>query len=198
MLGRHRRRQRRAGLHPIKVNMVVQAWRQRGAACCPWRASSSTTGHILRFIEFMDVGATNGWKMEHVVPSRELVGAHPSRAADRAGRPRLSRRGGRALALPGRRRRSRLHLLGDSSFLPRLHPGQVVGRRSAIHCLFATKGTDFRSPLRGGATDDEISQLIGKVWNAPTDRYSEIRTAETRQATQGGDVIYRRLADAAA
>ena len=62
-----------AGLAPVKVNMVVKRGRERGRRACRWRSSSATTGHVLRFIEYMDVGTTNGWRLEDVVPAAEIV-----------------------------------------------------------------------------------------------------------------------------
>ena len=89
-----------AGFAPIKVNMVVK----RGVnehSVVPMARFFKDRGHILRFIEFMDVGATNGWKMEHVVPSRELVQIINREMPIEPLRPELPRRSGRALALPG-------------------------------------------------------------------------------------------------
>ncbi len=90
-------------------------------------------GHILRFIEFMDVGATNGWKMEHVVPSRELVETIHRELPIEPLDPNYRGRGGGALALLRRQRRDRLHLFGDAGLLPQLHSRAPVRRRPALH-----------------------------------------------------------------
>ena len=98
----HRRRRRgrpRAG----QGQHGRQARRQRRQRSCRWRATSAARGHILRFIEYMDVGATNGWRMDDVCRRAEVVRRDRRRAAARAGRPQLPRRGRRALALPRRR-----------------------------------------------------------------------------------------------
>jgi cyclic pyranopterin phosphate synthase len=167
-----------AGLHPIKVNMVVQ----RGVnedSVLPMARFFKRKGHILRFIEFMDVGATNGWKMEHVVPSRELV-EHinrelPIEPIDPGYRGEVAERW------------RYLDGSGEVGFISSVTHAfcrdctraRLSAEGQLYTCLFATKGTDFRSLLRAGAADEGISQLIGKVWSARADRYSEIRTAET-------------------
>jgi cyclic pyranopterin phosphate synthase len=167
-----------AGLHPVKVNMVVQ----RGVnedSVLPMARFFKRKGHILRFIEFMDVGATNGWKMEHVVPSRELVELvgreMPIEPVDSGYRGEVAERW------------RYLDGSGEVGFISSVTHAfcrdctraRLSAEGQLYTCLFATKGTDFRSLLRAGAPDQEISQLIGKVWSARADRYSEIRTAET-------------------
>ncbi len=91
------------------------------------------TGHILRLIEFMDVGASNGWRLDDVVPAAELVARDRRRVAARAGRARLPGRGGGALPLSRRRRRDRRHRVGHPAVLRRLHPRPPVGRRPPLH-----------------------------------------------------------------
>jgi GTP 3',8-cyclase len=167
-----------AGFGPIKVNMVVK----RGVnehSVVPMARYFKDRGHILRFIEFMDVGATNGWKMEHVVPSRELVQMinrelpivplDPNYRGEVAERWRYKDGAGEVGFIS-----SVTHAFCRDCTRARLSAeGQLYT------CLFATQGTDFRALLRGEASDDEVSQLISKVWTARSDRYSEIRTAET-------------------
>ena len=166
------------GLLPVKVNMVVKRGVNQDSVL-PMARFFKRKGHILRFIEFMDVGATNGWKMEHVVPSRELVQlinaempikpVSPTYRGEVAERWRYKDGGGEVGFIS-----SVTHAFCRDCTRARLSAeGQLYT------CLFATEGTDFRSLLRGGATDEEISQLIGKVWCARADRYSEIRTADT-------------------
>jgi cyclic pyranopterin phosphate synthase len=165
-------------LLPVKVNMVVKRGVNQDSVL-PMARFFKRKGHILRFIEFMDVGATNGWKMEHVVPSRELVQlinaempiepVSPTYRGEVAERWRYKDGGGEVGFIS-----SVTHAFCRDCTRARLSAeGQLYT------CLFATEGTDFRSLLRGGATDEEISQLIGKVWCARADRYSEIRTADT-------------------
>ena len=166
------------GLSPIKINMVVK----RGVnedSVLPMARFFKSNGYILRFIEFMDVGATNGWRMEYVVPSRELVEMinrespieplDPNYGGEVAERWRYKDGGGEVGFIS-----SVTHAFCRDCTRARLSAeGQLYT------CLFASKGTDFRALLRGGASDPEIARLIETVWNARADRYSELRTAQT-------------------
>jgi len=166
------------GLGPIKVNMVVK----RGVnedSVLPMARYFKSRGTILRFIEYMDVGASNGWRLEHVVPSRELVERigrdspieplEPNYGGEVAERWRYKDGGGEVGFIS-----SVTHAFCRACTRARLSAeGQLYT------CLFAQTGTDFRSLLRGGASDLDISQLIQSVWNARADRYSELRTAQT-------------------
>jgi GTP 3',8-cyclase len=166
------------GLKPIKINMVVK----RGVnehSVLPMARYFKRQGHVLRFIEFMDVGATNGWRMEHVVPSRDLVEAinreMPIEPVDPGYRGEVAERW---------RYRGGDGEVGFISSVTQAFCRDCTRARLSAEgqlytCLFAAAGTDFRDLLRSGASDEEISGLIGKVWTARADRYSEIRTAET-------------------
>ena len=119
-----------AGLAPVKVNMVVRRGLNDGQIL-PMARRFRHSGHILRFIEYMDVGNTNGWNMAEVVPSSEVLA--------RIGQefplePRRGRHGarGRTLALPGRRRRDRPDFQRDAGLLRRLYAGAPVARRQAV------------------------------------------------------------------
>ncbi len=168
------------GLLPIKVNMVVK----RGVndhtvvdMAKYFRAKGPN--YILRFIEFMDVGATNGWTMEHVVPSRELVerihAALPIESAEANYRGEVAERW---------RYRDGSGEIGfissvTQAFCRDCTRARLSAEGQLFTCLFATQGTDFRQLLRGGADDAEIARRIQDVWGRRADRYSEIRTAET-------------------
>jgi GTP 3',8-cyclase len=168
----------RAGLRPIKINMVVK----RGVndhtvldMCRHFKGS----GHILRFIEFMDVGSTNGWQMQHVVPSRELVerinAELPIEALDPNYRGEVAERwhyrdGGGEIGFISS---------VTQAFCRDCTRTRLSAEGQIYTCLFATEGTDLRGPLRKGASDDDLAGIIEKVWRGRTDRYSEIRTAET-------------------
>lgn len=163
-----------AGLTPIKINCVVQ----RGVndhTLVDLAAFCRDHGYILRFIEYMDVGNRNGWQMDQVVPAREIVdrigSAFPlqkiARGYDSETALRFAYANGAgeigiiaSVTMP---------FCGDCSRM-RLSP-----EGSIYTCLFATEGVDLRTPLRGGATDDEIEALIRATWNVRTDRYSEVR-----------------------
>jgi len=168
------------GLLPIKVNMVVKRGVNDHTVVDMARHFRAKGPHyILRFIEFMDVGATNGWKMEHVVPSRELVktihavfpieSAEPNYRGEVAERWRYPDGGGEIGFIS-----SVTH-----AFCRDCTRARLSAEGSLYTCLFATQGTDFRGLLRGGASDDEIAARIAQVWQRRADRYSEIRTAET-------------------
>jgi cyclic pyranopterin phosphate synthase len=167
-----------AGLTPIKINCVVQ----RGvndhtlvdlARWCKDR------GYILRFIEFMDVGTRNGWQMEQVVPAREIAATIDAAlpleamareyASETALRYRYRDGGGEigivaSVTMPFCRDCSRMRLSTD---------GHIYT------CLFATQGVDLKTPLRAGASDDDLEALIRNTWTQRTDRYSEVRTSLT-------------------
>lgn len=168
----------RAGLAPIKVNMVVK----RGVnddQILPMARFFKGSGHILRFIEFMDTGNTNGWRLDDVVPSAEvlrLVGSEmpidpidPNYPGEVAERWRYRDGGGE---------------IGVISSVTQAFCGSCTRARLSTEgklylCLFAQRGHDLKSLLRGGASELELSNVIAEVWKKRSDHYSEIRTAET-------------------
>ena len=120
------------GLAPVKVNMVVKRGTNDHQVVDMARHFRGT-GHIVRFIEFMDVGATNGWRMDDVVPSAEVVRRIDEAFPLRAREPEPLRRGRQALALQGRQRRVRHHLQRDAGLLLVVHPRAALHRRLALH-----------------------------------------------------------------
>jgi cyclic pyranopterin phosphate synthase len=170
-----------AGLEPVKINAVVK----RGvndsgilAMAERWRG----TGHIVRFIEFMDVGSTNGWRMDDVVASAEVVRRISERwklepvganyAGEVAERWRYVDGGGEIGVISS----------VTQAFCASCNRMRLSTEGSLYTCLFAQSGHDLKSLLRGGASDDAIRNEIAAVWQAREDRYSEIRTAETAKA----------------
>ncbi len=167
-----------AGLTPVKVNMVVK----RGVndhGILPMARHFHGSGHILRFIEYMDVGHTNGWRLDDVVPAAEIVAAidaelplepveanYPGEVANRW----RYRDGGGEIGV-------------IASVTQPFCGGCTRARLSAegrlFTCLFARRGHDLRAAVRGGATDAELDEAIASVWRVRGDRYSELRTAET-------------------
>ncbi|MGH8678961.1 MAG: GTP 3',8-cyclase MoaA, partial [Burkholderiales bacterium] len=137
------------------------------------------SGHILRFIEFMDVGHTNGWQMQQVVPSRELIdrinGVFPIEPIEPNYRGEVAER------WPYKDGSGEIGFISSvtQAFCRNCTRARLSAEGSVYTCLFATKGTDLRGLLRGGATDEEISAAIANIWRSRTDRYSEIRTADT-------------------
>jgi len=167
-----------AGLAPIKVNAVVE----RGVndhTMVDLARFFKGRGHILRFIEFMDVGTTNGWQLEQVVPLREMVDRIstelPIEPVEANYRGEVARRW---------RYRDGSGEVGFISSISQPFCGDCTRARLSPEgelytCLFAARGTDFRTPLRDGSSDAEISAAIGRVWSVRNDRYSELRTENT-------------------
>jgi cyclic pyranopterin phosphate synthase len=167
-----------AGLVPVKVNMVVK----RGVndeSVVEMARYFRHTGHTLRFIEYMDVGTTNGWRLDDVVPAPEILrqidAVWPLEALDANYRGEVANRyryrdGGGEIGIiasvsqPFCQQCSRARLSAD---------GQLYT------CLFATRGHDFRRLLRRDSSDAEIAAFLESVWQVRDDRYSEIRSSET-------------------
>ncbi|MBV9119548.1 MAG: GTP 3',8-cyclase MoaA [Chloroflexi bacterium] len=166
-----------AGL-PVKVNMVVK----RGVnddQILPMARYFHGTGVILRFIEYMDVGSTNGWRMEEVVPATEIA-----RRIDRE--LPIEPLDANYLGEVARRYRYRdgggeigLITSVTQPFCASCSRARLSSEGRLYTCLFATSGTDLRQLLRSGADDSELVSAIGDVWRVREDRYSEIRTAAT-------------------
>ena len=171
----------RVGLRPLKINMVVKRGSNDQSVVDMARYFKGS-GHILRFIEFMDVGHTNGWKMQHVVPSRELVSRihaefpleslDPNYTGEVAERWRYQDGSGEIGFISS----------VTQAFCKDCTRARLSAEGSLYTCLFATQGTDLRKLIRSGAGDAEISETIARVWRARTDRYSEIRTEETSKS----------------
>ncbi|MER3410281.1 MAG: GTP 3',8-cyclase MoaA [Thermoleophilia bacterium] len=166
-----------AGL-PVKINMVVK----RGVnedSILPMARYFHGSGHILRFIEYMDVGQTNGWRLDDVVPAAEIVAKIDAELPLEPLAPNY----------PGEVARRYRYLDGGgeigivASVTQPFCGGCTRARLSAegrlYTCLFAARGHDLRALVRSGAGDEEIEAAIARAWSARTDRYSEIRTAET-------------------
>jgi cyclic pyranopterin phosphate synthase len=167
-----------AGLSPVKVNMVVK----RGVndeSIVDMAGFFRGSGHVVRFIEYMDVGTTNGWRLDQVVPALEVVerinAVYPLEPVGPAYRGEVARR---------YRYRDGQGEIGVISSVTQPFCGDCSRARLSAEgmlytCLFATGGIDLRAVLRGGAGDDALLDVIGAVWSGRTDRYSEIRSAET-------------------
>ena len=166
------------GLGPIKVNMVVK----RGvneSSILPMARFFREKGYILRFIEYMDVGHSNGWHMDEVVSAAEIVkminaempleSADPNYPGEVAGRWRYKDGKGEIGTIAS----------VTQAFCRDCNRARITAEGQLYTCLFAVKGHDFRALLRDGATDDEISNEIARVWNKRADRYSEIRSENT-------------------
>ena len=167
-----------AGLDPIKINMVVRRGLNE-ASVVPMARYFRATGHIVRFVEYMDVGHTNGWRLDDVVPADEIIAridaemplepVTPNYRGEVASRWRYRDGGGEIGVIASVSQ----PFCGDCS------RARVSTDGFLYTCLFSTKGHDLRSLLRDGATDTEIFETIGRVWRRRNDRYSEIRSSET-------------------
>ena len=168
----------RVGLRPIKINAVVQ----RGVndhTLVELARFARERDYIVRFIEYMDVGTLNGWKMDDVVPAEEILERiHVEMPLEPV---EANYKGEVALRYKFKDGDGEVGVIasvtkpfcGDCTRM-RLSPeGEVVT------CLFATSGTDLRTPMRDGATDEELESIIRGLWGLRDDRYSEIRTMFT-------------------
>lgn len=168
-----------AGLAPVKVNMVVK----RGANDQRIEQMAEHfrgTGCILRFIEFMDVGTTNGWRMQAVVPAAEVL----QRINTRWPIERVPPNYPGEVANRWRYRDGKGEIGVIASVTQPFCRGCTRARLSAegvlYTCLFAVLGSNLRDPMRGGASDEAIIDKIAGVWGRRTDRYSELRTQQTQ------------------
>ena len=168
----------KAGFSPIKINAVVQKG-VNDESVVELARYFKERGHIVRFIEYMDVGNRNGWRLDHVVPADEIVAMidaeMPLEPFERNYRGEVAMRyryrdGGGEIGVIASVTQP---FCGDCTRL-RLSP-----EGSAYTCLFASKGTDLRGPLRSGATDQDLKKVIAGMWGARDDRYSEERSSMT-------------------
>jgi GTP 3',8-cyclase len=171
-----------AGFQSIKVNMVVQRG-TNDAQILPMARHFKGSGVTLRFIEYMDVGATNGWRMNEVMPSREVMQhIHAQLPLVQLGGSALgetAERWGYADAL-GRHDKAQGEI-GLISSVTQAFCGDCNRARLSTDgklylCLFATQGHDLRSLIRGGASDEDIISAIGHIWQRRSDRYSQLRS----------------------
>lgn len=167
-----------AGLGPIKINMVVKGG-MNDQEIVPMARHFRHTPYILRFIEYMDVGASNGWKMDEVVPSAEVVrriDAHlplvpvaANYAGETASRWRYADGGGEIGVISS----------VTQAFCSDCSRARLSTEGKVYTCLFASRGYDLRALLRAGHSDAEISTALAHLWRARGDRYSELRTQDT-------------------
>jgi len=167
-----------AGLSPIKINMVVKRGLNEDSIL-PMARFFREKGYILRFIEYMDVGNTNGWRLEDVVTAAEIINMintemplepiGPNYIGEVAERWRYKDGSGEIGIIAS----------VTQAFCGNCSRARLSADGKLFTCLFSIKGFDFRQLLRGGASDEEITQTIAKVWRVRDDRYSELRSAET-------------------
>jgi cyclic pyranopterin phosphate synthase len=177
----------RVGLAPIKINMVVK----RGTndhEIVPLARHIRThcgPGVVLRFIEYMDVGATNGWRMDEVLPSRDVLARlndvfrleplDASAPGETAQRWRYADGGGEVGLISS----------VTQAFCHDCNRARLSTEGKLFLCLFANQGHDLRALLRGGYSDEQIAGAVGLIWADRNDRYSELRSAQKADAGTG-------------
>lgn len=167
-----------AGLGPIKVNMVVK----RGVnenSILPMARFFREKGYILRFIEYMDVGHSNGWHMKDVIPAAQILKMidaamplepiDPNYTGEVAGRWKYKDGPGEIGMIAS----------VTQAFCRDCNRARITAEGQMYTCLFAVNGHDFRALLRGSVSDEKISQEIVRIWSKRGDRYSEIRSENT-------------------
>ena len=166
----------KAGLAPLKVNTVVK----RGTnddQILPLARHFRHTGTVLRFIEYMDVGATNGWRMDQVMPSVQVIehlnaefpltAIDPNYSGETAERWRYVDGGGEIGVISS----------VTQAFCGECNRARLSTEGKLFLCLFAHQGHDLRALLRGNYADDQIAAAVGAIWQGRSDRYSELRAA---------------------
>jgi GTP 3',8-cyclase len=167
-----------AGLTPVKVNMVVRRGLNEDSVV-PMARYFRERGHILRFIEYMDVGHTNGWRLDEVVPASEIIALIDEQMPLEPMAP--SYRGEVATRWHYRDGAGEVGVIASVSqpFCGDCTRARLTADGQLYTCLFATAGHDLRQPLRGGSDDDELAELIRCAWRDRDDRYSELRSLAT-------------------
>lgn len=169
------------GLGPIKINMVVQKGRNDDDIVSMARHFKDTP-YILRFIEFMDVGTTNGWNMGEVIPSAEVIArinaefeleeVSPNYSGEVSARWRYRDGSGEVGVISS----------VTQSFCSTCTRVRISSDGQLYTCLFATQGHNLRDLMRAGCSDEELAQTMANIWAARTDHYSELRSAQTARA----------------
>ena len=179
----------RAGLGPIKVNMVVKRG-TNDSQIVPMARHFRGMPVVLRFIEYMDVGATNGWRMDEVLPSVQVIArihaeypleqVEPNVIGETAERWRYRDGGGEIGVISS----------VTQAFCGDCNRARLSTEGKLFLCLFASHGHDLRALLRGAYSDEQIASAIGLIWQAREDRYSELRSAAkggSAAVTSGGE-----------
>ncbi|MFZ2162286.1 MAG: GTP 3',8-cyclase MoaA [Sideroxyarcus sp.] len=178
-----------AGLGPVKVNMVVK----RGVnehEIVPMAEHFRHSGIVLRFIEFMDVGSSNGWRMDDVVPAREILDQiargfpiqqiEPGHHGEVAERWRYTDGGGEIGVIAS----------VTQAFCHECTRARLATDGKLYNCLFASDGVDLRAPLRQGESDRVLTNLIAETWAGRSDRYSQLRQINSGRSSDRVEMSY--------
>lgn len=177
-----------AGLGPVKVNMVVKRGMNEGEIV-PMAEQFRGTGHILRYIEFMDVGTTNGWRLDDVFTARDIAAeidaVHSIEPMDPNYHGEVAKRW-RYLDGSGE-----VGIISSVSqpFCGACSRARLSAEGQIYTCLFANQGVDFREHVRAGLSVEELTEKVAALWRGRDDRYSEIRTFETHRLAELGPKI---------
>ena len=168
------------GLGPIKINMVVKAG-QNDKDIVPMARHFKGSPYILRFIEFMDVGTTNGWKMDEVIPSAEVIRRIDAEMPLEEVAPNYN--GETSARWRYRDGSGEIGVISSvtQAFCHSCTRARISTEGKLYTCLFATDGHDLRALMRGGCSDEQLSTVMAHIWRSRADRYSELRGAKTRE-----------------
>lgn len=177
------------GLAPVKVNMVVKRGHNDEDIAAMARHFHGTST-VLRFIEYMDVGATNGWQMDQVVPSDEVIdrihaqmpleAIAPAYSGETSTRWRYRDGGGEIGVISS----------VTVAFCHSCTRARISTDGKLFTCLFATQGHDLRDLMRGGCSDDQLAAALTGRWQQRTDRYSELRATDAPRASRKIEMSY--------
>ena len=168
----------KVGLAPVKINMVVKRG-TNDAEILPMARHFKNSGTVLRFIEYMDVGATNGWRMNEVLPSAQVIeriraefavaAINPNYTGETAERWRYADGSGEIGVISS----------VTQAFCTDCNRARLSTEGKLFLCLFASQGHDLRALLRGGFADEQIASAVAHIWQKRDDRYSELRAARS-------------------
>ena len=181
---------RHVGLRPVKINMVVKRG-TNDSEILPMARHFRHSGNVLRFIEYMDVGATNGWRMDEVLPSAQVIerinaafivaAIDPNYMGETAERWQYADGAGEIGVISS----------VTQAFCRDCNRARLSTEGKLFLCLFARAGHDLRALLRGGFADDQIAGAVARIWQKRDDRYSEQRAALPPDSTAEGPVTKR-------
>ncbi len=179
-----------AGLDPIKLNVVVQKGKNDHTVM-DLLDYVRGSGLILRFIEYMDVGTLNGWRLDEVVSSRELVEKISARwPLEPLDRNYLGEVAQRYAFADGQGEIGFISSVSEP-FCGACHRARLSADGTIYTCLFASEGVNLRDPLRAGASDADLAGLLQNIWRQRTDRYSELREKRTDASGEARIEMYR-------
>lgn len=168
------------GLNPVKINMVVKRGINENSIL-PMARHFRNSGHVLRFIEYMDVGNTNGWRLDQVVSINEILGIIDNEFPIESLEPNYQGEVAKRWVYKDGAGEIGVIASVTTPFCGNCTRIRLSAEGRLYTCLFGTEGTDLRGLIRGGKTDDDISDFIFDVWRKRKDRYSEIRSSETAE-----------------